>query len=472
MPYQSFTVEQFGGLDLYNDPAEVGVAGAINLSNVDVNPRGQLKTRPGSSLVGATAGDAASQAMAYFVTSTGTEWIVVADPGSTTSLKTVRISDGVAGATQSSETAASNNGFARFGTPAATRIYVATGAAAHLVYFQGGAWTTVTAPVASTLVAVTPISNRLVVADNDTVYFSDAGADTFTSGNSVSLTPGDGEAIKGLVRWRDLLFVFKQTKFFVFYGESVDETDNPIFNYRMADFRHGCTITGQAVAGEEGIYFADTTGIYLTTGNDVRYISQPLEPWLRLGNGPLSLSLGAARLVYHGRRLYVIYPNGSSSVMLVHDPALGVWLVWQMSATAACSVPTSSFVSGLYFAESSTKKAAKVDPTVTTDLGSAFSWSYQSGWYDLGSPERKVIRESLLWGTGSPTYSLLTDYATTDASSAAVTLGTSPTVAEGRQRTARRGVFFSHKLSGTGQATVSRLTHHLTSSYRPGAKPS
>lgn len=460
MATKPFTVDRFGGLNIYEDPQEVGAAAAVDLLNVDVDQRGRVRSRDGS--VALTSAAANNQTtMAYYKDSGGVEYILAND---TTTLRPYALSNGAAGSTQAALTN-SNNAFARFGDTSNTRLYVAGGG---LFRLTSTTWATVGGlPVAPSLLAVTPNDNRLVMSTivDSRVWFSDVSTpETVAADNFVDLWPGDGESIAAMSRWRDYLFVFKSTKFAVFTGTSVDADGGAIFNYRAVDTGRGVVAPGQAVAGQEGVYFVDAGGIFLTTGDTPRYISRAVEPWLRAGSfGSLpAISLSTVTLAYHDRRLYVVYPNGTSSVTLVYDPALDAWLVWQAGMTAVASVPASSQYRGLYFGEFTSKKVAKVDATVSTDQGAAVSWSYTSGAYDLSGENRVAVTlESALWGTGAATLKVANDHASFDTGSA-VTLGTSPAVAQGWQQIDREGVYWQHKLSGATAAVVNRLVHYVS----------
>jgi hypothetical protein len=477
LPYTPYPIDRFGGLDLYNDPQEVGPSSAVDMLNVDLDQRGRLRSRDGTSALSAAA-LTNQTAMSYFRDDVlGNEWIVTADA---TTLRTYKLSDGTA-STSSINVVTNNNGFARFGDPSNMRLYAAVGSTT-MPYAQGSigtiSWLTFVAPVAADICAVTASDNRLVIANSSDlgsgVFFSDAGVpNTFTysagppeTGNIVRLWPGDGETIKALVRWRDYLFAFKQTKFAVFTGTGTNSAGQPIFNYRPVDAACGVGTVGQAVAGAEGVYFADPTGIYVTTGEAPRYISRALEPWLRAGSfGSLpTFTLSSGRLVYHDRRLYVIFANGANSAALVYDPTLDAWMVTQFGATAACSVPSNSSFRALYFGDFSSKKVAKVDSTVTTDMGSAISWRYQTGYYDLGSPLRKRIRKIAVLGSGAVTLrTLALNARSADVADpgGSLVLGTAPALAEKAYLRAVRGEFFAHRLSGTTPALVSRLTPYV-----------
>lgn len=455
-----FVVDRFGGLNLYDDPQEVGASAAVAMLNGDLDQRGRLRSRDGST--GVTAASSNTQVSMGYYNGASAEFLVATEAGT---LVPYNLTAGTTGATQSVLTNPSNTSYARFGDPSNQRLYVA---AAGLFRWNGTAWTTVTTPLSSpaTQVAVTANDNRLAVSDGiDTIFFSDAGApETFGANNFVRLWPGDGEQIRAMVRWRDYLFVFKQTKFAVFTGTSIDSSGNPVFNYRAVDTARGVYGAGQATAGNEGVYFCDPTGIYLTSGDAPTYISRQVEPWLKAGTfGTLpTIAMTSVSLNYRERRLYVTYANGTSGVTLVLDPALGAWLVWQRGATCMASIPTSSTFRGLYFGDFSSKRIAKIDSTVATDLGSSFSWSYTSGAYDVSGNNRvAVTRESALWGTGTATMQVANDLGSFDTGSA-LTLGVSPAVLQSWQQIDREGTYWQHKLSGTGAATINRLTHYIS----------
>jgi hypothetical protein len=92
--------------------------------------------------------------------------------------------------------------------------------------------------------------------------FSDAGApETYSANNYVHLIPGDGEEIIGVCTFGNQLFVFKESKIFVFYGTATDSTGNPVFNYRTVVvglyWRLHDYITGNWLRpSPDGVYFA------------------------------------------------------------------------------------------------------------------------------------------------------------------------------------------------------------------------
>jgi hypothetical protein len=329
---QPFSVDAFGGLNVMDDPEELGASQAVALSNVDFSQPGRVRTRDGWALFSTSAAASTVQGGAYYKSNAGVETLVVGD-GST--LYPFALSTGVVGATQGAAIVAGNNSFARFGTPTTTRLYVTTGSGS--MYRYDGGFTLVSAPDAATAyVAVTANDNRLVVAPNslagqpgtngERVWFSDAGApETFGANNYVGLWPGDGEPITALCRWRDRLFAFKQTKFAVFTGTSTDTSGNPVFNYYGVDAGQGAN-AGAVVAGDDGLFFANNSGVYVTTGQQPVYLSRALEPWIRAGSftGLPSLSMANLTLAYFARVLYVTDRTNRTTLVYgrVHCPVV------------------------------------------------------------------------------------------------------------------------------------------------------
>src|SRR5438105_2600412 len=117
MSYTPFVVNRFGGLDLIDDPQEVGPERATDLLNTDFDKRGILRARDGWSLLTSSAAPSNFQAMGTYVTSGGTEYLVASDAATLRPYQ----SNGTAGTTQAGA-ATSNNAFARFGTPVNTRL--------------------------------------------------------------------------------------------------------------------------------------------------------------------------------------------------------------------------------------------------------------------------------------------------------------------------------------------------------------
>jgi hypothetical protein len=338
--------------------------------------------------------------LAYYKAADGTEYILAGDSAT---VYPFNLSTGVVSTTQAIVIAGGNASFTRFGDPKTARVYV--GAGTSFYHFDNGSWTSLTKPSGLDRVdylAVTPNDNRLAVAANTaaspagspttdcTVWFSDAGAPaTFGSNNFVSLWPGDGEPITALVTWRDRMFAFKQSKFAAFTGTRTNSAGNPIFDYYGVNAGQGAN-AGAVVVGDEGLYFANSAGVWVTTGQAPVYLSRAIEPWIRAGSytGLPSLSMANLTLAYFAKTLYVT--DRTNRTTLVYDTVRQTWSVWSLGATAGVAVPASSSLSGFYFGDNGTKKVARVSSASTADNGSAISWSWKSGLYNPGGNPGQV----------------------------------------------------------------------------------
>jgi hypothetical protein len=268
------------------------------------------------------------------------------------------------------------------------------------------------------------------------------------------------------------LFVFKKTKFFVFYGNSTDATGGVVFNYRMVDTGVGCAAAGAKLTAthETGVYFVARDGVYVTTGGAPVKVSGAIDPMFSATNLPIPAPFSSviaaplASFTHLDIARGSLYMFGATAGLLafytfVYDLVARRWMVFDWGVRSVLDGADvdnqGSLVLGLF----PSGKIALSDTSDTSDAGAAISWHHQSGFYDLGSQHSKRTRQTVAWGSGSPTVSVFTDHGSTDANAAAVTLGTAPAVARGWHRKAYRGVLFSHKLSGSTAATVHRIGH-------------
>ncbi len=487
--YTSSTVEDFGGLLLNQDPQQVPAGRAADIKNITLDDRGRATTRHGyAKFTTAAAADLYTDVWHFAGYSPAT---LMAKRGTgTDAINTV---GGI-----TATVAQVGSDFTAYGGTLGQFVYGARFGGT-LIKYAAGVFSNVAGSPGAELIAVMPNSNRLALArvnsNQSRVQFSDAGnPETWTATNYLDLEPNDDVyGITALVRWRDLLFAFKRTKFFVFHGETVGPTGQPIFQYDTVDTGVG-TETRRVGIAPEGLYFRGGDGVYLTSGGPPVQVSHDITPWFAPGNESEGLFTGQAAypqsmgsvagsnadsIVYAAGRVFCSLLSdaglGTSRVMLVYDTNLRQWTYWADPpfGTGLAAV-TAERTTDLYFpySSSATNDIGLLSSAYTSDAGAAIASHYQSGFYDLGSPHRKTSRETLLWGTGSPTLAVYTDHGSTDANAAAVTLGTSPAVAEGRQRIARRGMLFSHKLSSTTAPwSVNRLTHHIREQRLPGIKP-
>lgn len=344
-------------------------------------------------------------------------------------------------------------------------------------------------PTASVDIAVTPWDNRVVYAAPQSqysrLYFSDPGIPTTVGVNNyLDLNPGDGEMITKLVTWRDLLFVFKQTRMFVFYGTSTSATGTPIFNYRTVDVvgqrttnLSACKQT--ATAHRTGVYFVGGDGeIYRTTGGVPEKISDAVFRLLQVGDWVSGgVVASAPTLQSIGVDDRYVYVSTDSTTMLCYDTMTGTWVTNSLGDSAGLEVwfaytssPLTNISSGatpfmdasvLYFTRPTSKtvgvyqRRQENPSSATQDFGStAIAATYRTGWMDLGSAGvEKELRDTVLHGYGSVNAGWLRDYGTT-ASSTALTLGTYANKVPGRAHTKRgeRGALYALNLTNSSGA--------------------
>lgn len=473
-------IEDFPGLDLRSDPEG---SACIDATNISFHGEGQVASRPGYSTFAAVGTD--TNILGYSLNS-----ILAFSLGD----KKIRsYSDAGALLATSAATFGFQSNFTQFGGTSGNYTYYGSGSTASRItrYDPAGpTFTDITTTPSSGLLAVSPIDNRLIIADgyDSKVYFSDAGApETFGANNYVRLDPGDGESFTGIQTWRDLTFVFKQTKFFVFYGTSTSSTGTPVFNYRSVRSTVGVDQKGACVAGPDGVYFLSRDGVFRTTGGPPERISRQLDPLFGYGI-QAAAAIPAYRPDMTGRRVQLAWYDGRLFVPIA-NPATGLlsgtlvwhrasdkWAFWSLASSA---LVVSGYLPGDFgrqlFASpiSGTNIVTFGDETGTTDAGAAIVSRYRTGFSDLGLPGvEKTVRETELTGIGSPSFSWSRDFGSLDTA-AAVTLGTSPATARGRHRVAKRGSVLSWQASATSGAwRLNRVVPFLRDVRDAGSKTS
>lgn len=226
------------------------------------------------------------------------------------------------------------------------RTYFGGGSTLVRAAYSGGTFNvnTSSVPILPKYVGVLPWEARLVIAAGDRVQFSNLeDGTTWGTDNYVDVGLGDGEEIAGVVSWANYLFVFKQTRFFVFYGTSTDADGEPIFNYRTVNSpgaTAGVSGAGGAVAaGERGVYHCTPQGeLRLSTGGPSRALDPPCP------------STRHRHLVFHGGRLHALAPavsgmasgtapHESSGIVYVYEEAQRAWTQWQAPGAVQRLVP-------------------------------------------------------------------------------------------------------------------------------------
>jgi hypothetical protein len=446
--YRTFPYAGFGGgLNLRDGPDVVREDQAIDAMNVLFNTRGVVGQRSGYAKFTAAAGPNRYDSLSPFYTAAGSRQVVA---GAGARLEALDSTGNVLAT--AIPTVAGPHYFQRFGGPTAEHIYIANGTDALRRWtgttFETPAWVSTT-PTGRFL-GLSSTDNRLVsarwpgtVAGNNksTVRFSVEGDPTnFQPTHYVDLTPGDGEEIVGVASWRDLVFVFKQSKFFIFYGNSVDDDGDPVFNYRPVDAGVGLASPRALAVAEQGVYFLARTGIYFTAGQQPSRVSDLVEPIFHGGpsvyyqGGTLNdASIDQATLAYHDERLLLSFPGGSSVVNnrnLIFDPHEQWWSLADIPAgpMALFRIGTTEellfgYASGLNHIGRYVEGSYTADNMATDGSGgTAISSYWQGGWFNYATPMVKTIREMKLSGSGLVTVNMFRDYRQTASFTSSVEL--------------------------------------------------
>jgi hypothetical protein len=428
-----FTVPfpDFGGLDLLTPVDEN--QGAIDLLDVTLD-FGVVRARDGYAQVHDFGG--VGNFLGYiFQYPSNSGQLIVGDGGNWYAINPAN------GAVITSQALAhSPAGITAIGTPAASRVYAGDNNT-DIYRYDGTTWTALTVAAAQRPVgqlAVTPWDNRLVVAgthdSTSRVWFSNPGdPENFATTPPASagyqdLTPGDGEDIQAVAVFRNQLFVFKKSRFFVFYGTAANSIGQPIFNYRTVDTGTGAAGNAVTVC-EDGVYFAGyragrLAGLYRTVGGEPQLVSGPLQP-LFLGD-----SLTWATTAFGGSTGGANYWNATSlgqwrnlivlavqqlgtglNRTLVYNRQAGTWTAWALPATTSFGISTSK-PSSLYFGTSG--KINRIGTDLTTDAGASITTPlYRSGFIPFDWRGRtlrsgihgveKIVRSSRVTGTGADT---------------------------------------------------------------------
>jgi hypothetical protein len=519
-----------GGLNLRDKADVVENNEAIDLLNVTFTERGAIRQRDGYSDLTASSLTNRVDSLGTFAKTSGTRHVIA---GCGTRLEAINTSGSVV-ASRTGLTGGPYT-FARFAAPGSELVYCANGSDT-FQRWDGSAWTsgaataTVNGTGASAMpkgasVCVTPNTNRLVstaygtgatsgpggtTSNPSRIHFSNIGApETWeTDGNSgrganfVDLTPGDGEQVMACVAWRELVFVFKESKFFVFYGESTQSNGTPLFNYRAVNAGIGLAAKQAVCVSRDGVYFMSRQGVYLTTGSESILISDKVKPiWdqnpeVYFQSSPLNLAqISLCCLAWHNEQIFLAYPSGVTTAndrVLVYDTQHKWWSLWDIPASALVSFQRADQPELHFGYSSGNNRIGRLNSSATNDLsGTTITSRWQSGWGDYGSPLLKTIRENRIWGTGTFFVYYYVNYGTS-ISSQSLTLGSTATwptsgtwstwisglgglwpggnqINSSLARTTVRGTVFSTKFTNNGSNSwsVHRVARHL----RDGSTP-
>lgn len=437
VPFTSFGK----GLNLVDAPGLVPFDWAIDALNVTFSRRGSVKQRGGYARF--TLLDTTNQpdSLGVFTKADGTRRLLIGEGNRVT------VIDSSGTQIASVATTANPTFFARFGGPTVEAIYFSNGTDQVQRYDTAGGLTVPAGLAAQTgkFVAVTPTSNRLVVAresgttagnNPSSVNFSDAGApETFTATSYIDLDPGDGEAIMGLAVWESQVLVFKERKFFVHWGENTDLTGLPVFEVRKGSSQVGLAASRAVATTPFGVFFLARDGIYLYSGGQPQRVSDNIEPFftgdvpLYFQTQPLNLgSIDKAAMCWHDNRLYVAVPTGASTTnnaMLVYDPAVKWWSIYDMPAGAMVSFELSGQPELLFAQPAGSKQVNRhktgqakysADSMSTSGTGGiAIGSRWRSGWADMSNVPEKQIHDVELYGTGACTVTAHQDFDLSDS---------------------------------------------------------
>jgi hypothetical protein len=455
MAPKGIRIDRFPGLDLRQDVTEW--PGAVDCLNVEFVP-GRIRTRPGTTV------EWTGTAAPFLFTHGNLEGVIVVSTSAFSDLRAIR-----SGVTIATTTAPASSPYrfsaAAIGTPTAAYVYVQAGSAIRRWEEDTDTWSTPAGmPANPGTLTTTAADNRLVVCDDSEskVWFSDPGApETFGANNYVQLRPGDGEGIGGAAVYNNQTFVFKRSKFFVFYGQSTDSTGEPVFNYRVVDgVGLGVSQSQGVCTGADGVYFIGHDGIYRTTGGVPTRISDPLRPFFASLQELPPYWQGSAWvqssqyqcLAWHDGCLYAVVSRlVGTPALIVFDPTTNAWSWWEIGAlTVAAPSPADSGNRDLLFG--TLTGISRLDRDKTVDGAStAIVSRYRSGFMDLGDAGKKTIRETIVEGIGAPRLQWSSDYGALNTGSI-VTLGTSPAESTSRQSYAVQGRRFSYQVGASSGA--------------------
>jgi hypothetical protein len=472
------TAQTFGGLDLVDDPQTD--PGALDALNVDFDSVGRVRTRDGYTQVSAGSSDVGITAMV--MQGTSGNFVTTALTGRARAYTS-------AGAVIASSAALADTPLtlANFGTPAAGYVYAGIGDAVNkLARWDGATWTYPASGYSGYYVAVSPWDNRLIIAsqtsptsDLHKVRFSDPGLpETYTANSYVDLTPGDGEIISGLCVWKDKVFVFKQTKFFVFRTPSVDSVGQPVFNYRTVNTGQGAArILGQScVVMDDAVYFASPNGLYRTTGDSPEKVSGPVDPLFAIGSAAYFTGSFDAASVYtpsrFRKKILISFAPATTDYVLVFDTERNAWSYWNLSAYVALEYQLTSNAAPILLFAATDGKIHKMGSSFTTDNGTAIASKYRTGFQDNGVAEsEKAIRAITLSGSGTVTLKTAVNDAVALSTGTSKALGTSPAVASARFPVGIRGRDVSVEVSATSGAwSLSHMSFDVAAVRAPGVR--
>lgn len=425
--YQSLPFEGFGGgVNLLDKVDAVKSSEAIDLLNVLFTERGTIESRPGYNNLTPSELTNRAESLSPFYTASGTRQLLA---GCGSRLETVS----TAGAVVASATGLSGGpwDFARVGKPNEEVVYAGNGIDS-LRKWDGTNWTNPTVTVdgagaktgikAGSL-CVLPAYNRLVCgafsgktggpggaeSSPSHVYFSEEGnPEAFESTAYIQFTPGDGEKVQAVITWREFVFVFKESKFFVITDQARDSENKPEFVFQTIETGVGLASPRAVCIHQTGVYFMSREGIYRTTGSEPEQISNLVEP---IWSGDTSRFYKQGTLAFPfisncametwDERIYLSFPTSeANNRQLVYSPNFKWWSILNLPATAFATFRVENETELVFGYSAGEKMIGRHKTSYTNDDGAVIKEKWRSGWFDLGSADIKKVRASKVWGTG------------------------------------------------------------------------
>jgi hypothetical protein len=319
-----------GGVNLADEPYNLGDGEARDLLNVIATGRGGVRKRDGASLVASTT-DAGLHSLgvlelastSYVVGAGGSSVWSVSPSGVVTSLAWPS-SDTPWSFVQAAKAAGAqgplyaSNGtdvpFQWSGTGAAA-AWTGTGIprAKFMRYKSNRVW------AANMPSGYAPSGGTALDDPRSAVVWSDLGnPGSFPGANVLLLSPNDGEEITGMGMLGDYLLVFKRSKTWVIYD--LDTGAN-----RVLSESTGCISPRSIAEGKEGVYFlSNAREVVVTNGSTVQTLSDRVKPLL---SQMLSGARATARGAYLNGRYYLTLDTTQGPRTLDFDTHLGAWFI-------------------------------------------------------------------------------------------------------------------------------------------------
>lgn len=498
-PPRPIPFTQFGGLLLDQALDEVGSGRAIDLLDVDwTASTGLPRSREGAAKF--TAASAPANYEAIFAHSD--EWLL-AQRDTVLAAISQATKEELPGTVEI--TASTHIAFARLGTPTKSYTYIADSFHT-LRRFDGTVFDVPKAivdgdperemPVGVFLAAWPDQGNRLVVASTgggfggpggiesgtSFVWFSNPGEpEEYESTSFVEVSPGDGEEIVGCCVYNGQVFVFKETKLFVFYGISADAEENPLFNFHTVDLGTRILPPGASAergsgeyvtVGLEGVYFVSNDGLWVTTGGEATLLSGDLSPLAdsRPLIGPASTTIGDLRwtdmlgICYFNDAVYVGLGTDPIELLFKLNLETLQWSVWSadLNAMAVWNEEIATHRSRIFFsgAAAGHKDIFFYTPATDTDLTVDMSPRWQSGFYDLEDADEKTLVHTKVWGTGEVELAVAQDFGPLGEVTV-LELGVAPAIAQMQAQKGQDATLFSHRISGDAPWSLTRMDRYL-----------